>query len=414
MRALFVHQNYPGQFVHLAPALRKRGAEVVAMTMNQTNGTSDMPIVRTVPQHSTSGSHGWARDFETKVIRAEATLQSARKLRDQGFNPDVIVAHPGWGDTMFLKNVWPDARLGIYCEYYYRAAGADHDFDPEFQTPDLLDAQCRFQLRNIHQRWHFDIANGAISPTRFQASTYPAEFRPKIDIIHDGIDTTRLKPSEKAEIALPSGTTLTRADEVITFVARNLEPARGYHIFMRALPELLRRRPNAHVVIVGSAGVSYGAEAPAGKNWKDIFLNEVAEELDKSRVHFTGRLPYATLIALLQVSRLHVYLTYPFVLSWSLMEAMAVGATVLASDTEPLREVIADGENGRLFPFFDKEALVERACELLADKELRERLSAAGRETIRRDYDLQTICLPRQLAWVDRLYRAFPAPPTPV
>lgn len=414
MRALFVHQNYPGQFVHLAPALRNRGAKVVAITMNKAAGDSDLPIVRTVAQHSTSATHGWARDIETKIIRAEATLQSARKLREQGFNPDVIVAHPGWGDTMFLKNVWPDARLGIYCEYYYRAAGADHDFDPEFQIPDLLQAHCRFQLRNIHQRWHFNIANAAISPTRFQASTYPAEFRSKIDIIHDGVDTSLLKPSETAELRLSSGATLRRGDEVVTFVARNLEPARGYHVFMRALPELLRRRPKAQVVIVGAAGVSYGAEAPAGKNWKDVFLDEVAGELDRERVHFTGKLPYPTFISLLQVSRLHIYLTYPFVLSWSLMEAMAVGATVLASDTEPLREVIADGENGRLFPFFDKVALVERACELLADKELRDRLSAAARETIRRDYDLQTVCLPRQLAWVDRLHRAHPAAPAPV
>lgn len=409
MRVLVVHQNYPGQFKHLAPALRERGAEVVAMTMNPLPSDPGFTVVRSVPEHSTSATHPWARDLETKIIRAETSLRAAQKLREGGFHPDVIVAHPGWGDTMFLKNVWPDARLGIYCEYYYRSVDADHDFDPEFgDLRDPLEARCRFQLRNLHQRWHFDIANAAVSPTRFQASTYPAPFRPRIDVIHDGVDTTLLKPNPAIRVKLPSGRELTREDEVITFVSRNLAPERGYHIFMRALPDILRRRPDAQVVIVGNDGQGYGAAAPGGGSWKDLFLDEVADRIDPARVHFVGKLNYAAYVGLLQVSSLHVYLTYPFVLSWSFMEAMAIGAPMLASDTDPVREIIKDGGNGRLFPFFDAAALADRACELLADRPQRERLSAAGRETIRRDYDLQSVCLPRQLAWIDRLYRAHP------
>ncbi len=412
MRALFVHQNYPAQFVHLAPALKARGAEVVAMTMNDVADPMGIPVVRSTSRHSTSATHPWARDFETKVIRAEAALRSARQLRDRGFSPDVIVAHPGWGDTLFLKTVWPEARLGIFCEYFYRAEGGDHAFDPEFpHLQDQLDARCNFQLRNLHQRMHFDVANAAISPTRFQASTYPASFRPKIDVIHDGIDTAVIGPDPAARVRVGDGLELTREHEVVTFVSRNLEPYRGYHIFMRALPELLRRRTEAQVVIVGGDGVSYGAAPSQGQNWKDIFLNEVGDRIDRGRVHFVGKLAYQAYLTLLQVSRLHVYLTYPFVLSWSLMEAMAVGAPVLASDTAPLREVVADGENGLLFPFHDPQALADRACEMLGDEALRERLAAAGRARIVRDYDLRTVCLPRQLAWVDRLHRAFPVMP---
>jgi glycosyltransferase involved in cell wall biosynthesis len=412
MRVLFVHQNFPGQFRHLVPALRAQGHEIVAMTMNGMTGDPGVPVVRSASKHGTAATHPWARDLEAKVIRAETTLRSAQKLREQGFMPDVIIAHPGWGDTMFLKNVWPEARLGIYCELYYRTSGSDHDFDPEFLfLQDPVEAQSHFQLRNLHQRWHFNIANAAISPTRFQASTYPADFQPRIDVIHDGIDTALLKPNPDARLTLASGQELTRDDEVITFVARNLEPVRGYHILMRALPELLRRRPKAQVVIVGADDVSYGSAPPKGKTWKQVFLSEVEDRIDPSRVHFTGRLPYGSFVTLLQLSRLHIYMTYPFVLSWSLMEAMAIGAPILASDTAPLREVITHGENGLLFPFFDTAVLVDRACEMLDDPALRERLSAAGREKILREYDLRTVCLPRQLAWIDRLYRAFPASP---
>lgn len=414
MRVLFAHQNFPAQFVHLAPALKRAGAEVAALTMNAVPDASDFTVVQSRSKHSTSASHPWARDFETKIIRAEATLRSARFLRDKGFRPDVIVAHPGWGDTMFLKTVWPEARLGLYCEYFYRVEGGDHQFDPEFpKLQDPLEASCNFQLRNLHQRWHFDIANGAISPTRFQAGTYPARFRPKIDVVHDGIDIERLRPDPSARVRLPSGSEITREQEVITFVARNLEPYRGYHIFMRALPELMRQRPDAQVLIVGGDGVSYGSQPPEGRSWKSVFLDEVADRIDPSRVHFLGNLPYQDYLGVLQVSRLHVYLTYPFVLSWSLMEAMALGVPILASDTAPLREVVTDGENGVLFPFFEPAALVKGACRLLGDAALRERFAAAGRDKARREYDLRTVCLPRQLAWVDRLYRAFPVPMEP-
>ncbi|GAA4001580.1 glycosyltransferase [Sphingomonas humi] len=412
MRVLLVHQNFPGQFVHLAQALKANGAELVAMTMNKVGRDFGFPVVRAPLEHSNAATHPWARDMESRIIRAEAALKTAIKLRDDGFDPDVIVAHPGWGDTLFLKNVWPEARLGIYCEYYYLAEGGDTDFDPEFPNPhEPLESRSKFQLRNLVQRMHFELANGAIAPTRYQANTYPARYRPRIDVIHDGVDTTILKPNADARVRLGSGRELSRADEVITFVARNLDPVRGYHVFMRALPEILRQRPEAQVVIVGGDGNGYGPSPKDGRSWKETFLAEVAERIDPERVHFTGKLAYREYVTLLQLSRLHVYLTYPFVLSWSVLEAMALGAPILASDTEPLREVITDGETGRLFPFFEPAVLAARAVELLGNEAQRERLSAAARAHVVRNYDLRSLCLPRQLAWVDRLYRAAPVIP---
>ncbi len=355
---------------------------------------------------STPGIHPWVVDFETKVIRADAAYRAALELKAQGFVPDVIVAHSGWGETLFLKNVWPKARLGTYCEFFYTSdADGDAAFDPEFTTPDPTDA-CRVQLKNTNNLLHFNLADAGISPTRWQASTFPAPYRDRISVIHDGIDTDAIVPNPAVTMNINSKTLVTRADEIITFVNRNLEPYRGYHIFMRALPELLRQRPKARVVIVGGDAVSYGKAAPAGKTWKNIFLDEVRDQLDLSRVHFVGNTPYDVFIGLLQLSTVHVYLTYPFVLSWSLLEAMSAGCAIVASDTQPLHEAIAHGETGRLVPFFDGKALVREVVDLLEQPQERARLGANARAFAQQHYDLKRICLPRQLEWVAQLAQA--------
>ncbi|UZK65040.1 glycosyltransferase [Sphingomonas sp. M1-B02] len=410
MNVLLVHQNFPGQFKHLAPQLVARGDRVVALTMNVAPDMPGVEVRNAKPTIGTASKLPWAQDFETKLIRGEAALRAAMALRDEGFYPDVIVGHPAWGDTLFVKEVWPEARFGIYCEFFYSDTNGDADFDPEFPVPgNEVARRVRLKLKTLPQRLHFPLANAGISPTRFQADTYPAIFRDRITVIHDGIDTDRIAPRTDGSIRLGDGRTITRADEVVTFVSRNLEPYRGYHIFMRALPELLRRRPNARVFLVGGDGVSYGA-APAKGSWRDLFLNEVRDKLDMSRVHFVGHLPYDVFLGLLSITRLHIYLTYPFVLSWSLIEAMALGAPILGSDTAPVREVIEHGRNGILTPFFDPAALAAQASEMLEDDDLRLRLSAAARQTAVEGYDLKRVCLPRQLQWIDALAAQTPRP----
>ncbi|WP_297768397.1 glycosyltransferase [uncultured Roseovarius sp.] len=409
MKILFIHQNFPGQYKHLAPLLAQQGHHCVALTLRVKEATTWKGVrvlPYALPKRETQKVHPWLVDLDTKVTRAEACYRAAVKLREQGYTPDLIMAHPGWGESLFLKDVWPDARMGLYCELYHLTGHPHLDFDPEFASKTPETEPLRIRLKNLNNHLHFDQGDAGISPTRFQADTFPHPFRDRITVSHDGIDTITACPQSDVRLEVEGAGTLTRDDEVITFVNRNLEPYRGYHIFMRALPRLLRERPRARVLIVGGDEVSYGARPPKGQTWKQIFIDEVRGRIstpDWQRVHFLGRIPYDRFLRLLQVSRVHVYLTYPFVLSWSLMEAMSCGAAIVAGDTAPVREVITHDETGRLVDFFDGDGLVKEVCKLMDDEAARRRLGVAARDLIRARYDLQTICLPRQVAWVDEV-----------
>lgn len=403
MKILLVHQNFPGQFKHLVPALLSNPAnEVVAFTMSPYPEVAGLRVVRYAAAKGTAKDvHPWVAETETKVIRGDAAFRAALELKNEGFVPDVILAHPGWGESLFLKQVWPHTKLIIYCEFHYAAEGTDVGFDPEFPPKDVGDA-CRVRMKNVNNFLHFDIADAGVSPTEWQKRTFPEPFRSKISVIHDGIDTGQIRPN--SDVWLQIGPhKLTRHDEVITFVNRNMEPYRGYHTFMRALPEILAKRPNARVLIVGGDGVSYGAKPPEGSTWKQIFLDEVKDRLDLSRVHFLGHIDYKHFIPLLQLSMVHVYLTYPFVLSWSLLEAMACGCAIVASDTAPLREAIIDGETGVLVDFFDPDSLAQKVCDLLEDPRRRQALGKQARKFAVSHYDLESVCLPRMIGLIEQL-----------
>jgi glycosyltransferase involved in cell wall biosynthesis len=404
MRILFIHQNFPGQFKHLAPAMAAiPGNQVVALAINKNPSHPAVKVIHyKINRTPCKTTHPWVGDLETKVLRGEAVYLAAMSLRQQGFMPDIVVAHPGWGESLFIKDVWPETRLALYCEFFYLAQGGDVGFDPEFAESAVGDA-CRMRMKNANNLLHFPSVDTAISPTHWQKSTFPEPFRSKISVIHDGIDTERLLPHAEVSLTLNDRLQLTRQDEIITFVNRNLEPYRGYHTFMRALPALLARRPNARVLIVGGNEVSYGKAPPKGKTWRDIFLAEVRGHVDLSRIHFLGKVPYNHFISLLQISTVHVYLTYPFVLSWSLLEAMSVGCAIVASDTQPLREAIVHDETGRLFDFFSAEQLADEVVRLLESPDDRARLGQAARRFAQANYDLKSICLPRQIAWLNAL-----------
>lgn len=410
MKILFIHQNFPGQFKFLGPALVKEGHKVFALAIrDKTVKWKGIDVISYQPARATSKEiHPWISDFETKVIRAEAVYRKLLELKEKGLNPDLIVAHPGWGESLLVKNIWPSVKLGIYCEFHYAASGLDTGFDPEF--PANEDAGCRMQFRNLNHLLHSSIADAAISPTKFQADTYPESFRTKIEVIHDGVDTKMLCPDEQASVRLGNGRVLNKDSEVVSFVNRNLEPYRGYHIFMRALPDLLSARPKADILIVGGIDVSYGSSPKEG-SWKDHFLNEVREqhpESDWSRVHFLGHIPYDQYLSVLRVAKVHVYLTYPFVLSWSLLEAMSVGTAIVASDTGPVREVIQDRITGRMVDFFDAKEISKVTVELLANKAERDKLAAKARQYVIENFDLHSVCLPAQLEWVHSLDRKEP------
>jgi glycosyltransferase involved in cell wall biosynthesis len=344
MNILFIHQNFPGQFVHLAAHLAGNPRHKVVALSIYKNGVPDGVTLRTYTmlREAVPDTHPLIKDLEAKVLRAEACAAAAMQLKRDGFVPDLIVAHPGWGETLFMKDIFPKARLAIYCEYYYASEGQDVGFDPE--TP-ALSLQHRYQLRlrntvNLHS---LDAADCAYAPTQWQRSTFPQWAHPKIQVIHDGIDLARLQHRPGANITLAANAHrpvlgLKVGDEVLTYVARNLEPVRGFQVLMRALPEVLRRRPKAHAIIVGGDEVSYGAQAPGGLTWKDHMLKEVGSTLDMARVHFVGKVPESVYLDLLSISKVHVYWTTPFVLSWSFLEAAASGVPVIASATQPVLE----------------------------------------------------------------------------
>jgi glycosyltransferase involved in cell wall biosynthesis len=340
---------------------------------------------------------GPAAHFAEQTHRGAAVAQAALRLRNSGYTPDLIIGHAGWGETLFLGEVWPNARRIAYAEFFYRPHGLDVEFDSELQPRSFRQA-IWVRARQAAQLLALNDATDVWSPTRWQASTYPPGIRDRITVIHDGIDTELLRPNLAAALTLPGTVARFRhGDEILTFVSRNLEPYRGYHIFMRALPRILSERPDVQVVIVGGDEISYGEAPPRGTTWKQVFLSEVGECLDPARVHFTGKIPYRQFVALMQATRVHAYLTYPFVLSWSMLEAMSCGALVVGSRTPPVEEVITDGINGRLVDFFDIDGWTTGLIDALANSARDAPLRAAARRTVVDKYDLRSVCLPRQL-----------------
>ncbi len=399
MKALFVHQNCPGQFKHLAPAMAARGDEVIFITQK---GRPDVSGVRKIEYSAhrkvNEKIHPYLAGSEAAVLNGQAVARIGFALKEKGFVPDVMIGNPGWGETLYLKDVWPEARLVSMSEFFYRGRGSDVGFDPEFsQGPD---AALRARTRAGVHLLALDAADVAYAPTNWQRDQFPEAYRDKIRVIHAGIDCERVRPDPKASFALPDGRALTRDDEVLTFVARNLEPYRGFHSFMRALPGVLEARPNATVVIVGGDEVSYGARAPDGKSWREVMAEEVGPLPD--RVCFTGKIPYPAFLALAQVSSVHAYFTYPFVLSWSMLEVMAAGGFVVGSRTPPVEEVIEDGRNGWLMDFFDVREIAARLTLALEARRDVEALRIAARRTIVQRYALPD-CLAAQLDLIDGL-----------
>ena len=367
MRLLVVHQNFPGQFGHFVRAWASRpGWDVRGLGRDTSPGLPGFSgLVRySLARKGRGDQHSYLRQMEAATLHGQAAARAMLQLRRSGFVPDVILAHPGWGETLYAKDVFPDARLVHYCEWYYNADGADLGFDPEF--PITFDDRARIRTWNALHTLNLTNCDAAVAPTHWQKSRHPEIFWPKIEVQHEGIATHELGPDATAAIETPSGVILRAGDPVITYVARNLEPYRGFHIFMRALERIQKAHPTCHAVIVGGDDVSYGKRPKSAANWREHMLREVA--IDPVRTHFLGRVPRPQFVRVLQVSAAHVYLTYPFVLSWSLLEAMACGAPIVASDTPPVREVMTEGGSGPLVDFFDVAEICRTLLQQLATR----------------------------------------------
>ena len=403
MIVLFIHQNFPAQYRHIVRHLANNpGNQIHFITQKNDNAMAGVEkITYALPPTPPLNCHPFTIDFDLAVRNGMAVVEACRWLLARGVTPDIICGHSGWGELMFVKDVFPETPILSYFEFYYHLQHVDVGFDPEF--PSAPEDAFRLRTRNAVGLLSFDAVDWGHSPTAWQRGVHPPELRSRISVLHEGVDTGLIRPDPEAWLHLKrDGARITAGDEVVTYVARNLEPYRGFHIFMRAAQEILRRRPRTRILIVGGEGVGYGAPAPAGRTWREIMLGELGLA-GEGRLHFLGQIPYEAYQKLLQVSAVHVYLTYPFVLSWSFVEAMAAGCAIVGSDTPPVMEVLRDGENGLAVDFFSPMAIADRVDAILDHPTRRADLRAGARATAVRDFDLTTTVLPRWTALLDDL-----------
>jgi len=396
---VFIHQNFPGQFLHICRQLAPHNR---IFFITKKNGNR-IPRVRLVeyelkpnPDHK---PHPYLNSLQQHVNHAMPVTRALIALRQQRIEPDIIVGHCGWGETLFVKDIFPNVPLLSYFEFFYAATGADAGFDKEF--PVEQDLALRTRMRNMAFLSCLESTDVGLSPTKWQHSRLPKIFQHKVEIIHEGVDTRALVPSPTPTVRINDQLSFNGSVPLVTYVARNLEPHRGFHIFMRAVKPILDQNPEAQIVIVGGEDVSYSRRLPKGETYKQRALKE--NPVDESRVHFVGKLPYDIFKQLLQVSDAHVYLTYPFVLSWSFLEAMSTECLVIGSKTPPVEEVVRHGENGLLVDFFDPKGIADTVTEALRNKERYREMRRAARQTVVENYDLTTVTLPKQLALLERM-----------
>jgi glycosyltransferase involved in cell wall biosynthesis len=398
MKILFLHPNFPAQFRHLATVLGKEPQNTVVYATNRPEG-SIPGVNKVVYQKSRTAraeTHHYVRPLENAVLEAQGVYRVAQKLKEQGFYPDVVYGHSGWGPTLFMKDIFARATLLCYFEWYYNAYGSDANFDPN--DPINADDEARIRTKNAPILLDLASCDRGLSPTAWQRSQFPPEFQSKIKVHHDGIDTSYFQPMPEAKLNLPRiNLDLSSATEIVTYVARGMEPYRGFPQFIEAIYLLQQKRPQCHVVIVGKDRVAYGKTLPDGKTYKDEMLEQFP--VDLSRVHFTDLLPYDEYLQVLQASSVHIYLTRPFVLSWSMLEALSTGCLIVASNTAPVTEVIEDNINGLLVDFFSPQQVCDRVIEALEQPEKMSTIRTKARETILAKYDLAQL-LPQHLQWV--------------
>ncbi|MDR3591770.1 MAG: glycosyltransferase family 4 protein [Negativicutes bacterium] len=395
MRVVFLHSNFPAQFVHLATQLAANPANQVVYITGREEGA--LPGVHKIiyqkQREVSKHTHNYLQGFENSILQGQAVYRELAKLKGQGFVPDLVFGHSGWGLPTFVKDIFPHSKLVCLFEWFYHAHGTDADFDPAM--PLQPDDELRIRIKNAPILLDLDSCDWGVSPTYWQHRQFPLEYQPKLSVIHDGIDTGLIRPNPGAKLVLPElGLDLSAAGEIITYVARGMEPYRGFPQFMEAVRLITEARPHCHVVIVGADRVAYGKSLPGGKTYKQAALEDLP--LDLSRVHFTGLLPKADYLKVLQASSVHVYLTRPFVLSWSMLEAMAAGCLVVASNTPPVSEVITDGVNGLYTDFFSAQETARRVSDVLDRPEAFSEIRLKARQTIVERYALHKL-LPVQL-----------------
>lgn len=401
MRFLLSHPNFPSQLRTIAQVLAANPQNEVVFLTSSTQG--EIPRVKkliyTPKREPSPHTHHYIRGFEEAILHGQAAFTACVEAKNKGFIPDIIFGHAGWGQTLFLKDIYPKAPMGLNFEWFYRSRNSDCDFDPS--EPITADDEARIRVKNATLLSDLASCDGGLCPTQFQLDQFPSHLRSNLIVSHEGIDLNFFKPAPEQKLVLANGKLdLSGVDEIVTYATRGMEPYRGFPQFIEAAHLLLKARPKAHVVIAGDDRVAYGKKAPSGTTYKQMLLEKFP--LDPNRAHFVGSLPYGEYVKLLQCTTAHVYMTRPFVLSWSLLEAMSCGALVVASDTEPVREVISDGINGLLVNFFKPDQLASTLDQVLSRPKHFNRIREKARATVVAKYDANS-CLRQRLAWLSSL-----------
>ena len=414
MRILFVHCNYPAQFRHLSQRLAAdNNNEIVFLCQNKEWTASDVPNLKLSRyqlgrEPQSNFCHPYLRRYETAVLHGQAALREALQLRKDGFEPDLIIGHSGFGNTLYLKEVWPNAKFIGYFEWFYRSQGADVGFGTN-QAPSP-DTSLRVHTYNSPIVMDLAHADAAICPTRWQADQFPPAMRQHLSVIFDGVDTEQLplvkQDARHHTLNIQSGdiqTSIPADVPLVTYVTRCFEPYRGWPQVAEGLALLMQRNPRVHVLLVGSDEVAYGAKRGDGLSWRHWALNQWP--MDPSRLHQLPALGYDDYKRVIQRSWAHVYWTVPFILSWSLMEAMASGCCIVASNTPPVMEMISSGDQGQLVNFFDPDALAQQVDHLLQNQDQRQRLGQCARQFILENgYDLEN-ALEQQVQLLNQVVR---------
>ena len=405
MKLLFVHQNMPGQYRELVQWLSAQGGhEIVFLTQREKH--PDIKGVRTVVYKThhvaDNDAYGLSKTWETAAGNGFGAVQALGQIVKAGFTPDIVIGHVGWGEMTFFREVLPDTPMIGFFEYFYSVHGGPVGFDPESPVSDH--APYLMHGHNVVPLVNIEVVDLGHSPTMWQRNRFPESFHDKIYVCHDGIRTDKLVPNKKASVTLGRiGRPLTKKDEIVTFMARNLETTRGYHQFMRAVPHIQKARPNARILVIGGNDVSYGGKSKHPGGLRGQMEAEVGHLLDWDRLHFLGQVPYEDYQKIIQISTCHIYLTMPLVLSWSLLESMSMGATIVASDVAPVREAMTHQETGLLVDFFDAKAIAAQVSEVLARPKSFAHIGPAARQHVVDTYDFLTVCLPEHIRQINAL-----------
>ena len=400
MKLLFAHRVYPGQFRNLIHYLAQDGRHQIKFLAYRLHEQppDNVEVALYEPTRASHASvHHYVQSPENAVLFGQAAFRAAMRLKAQSFEPDAIFGHSGWGPALYLRDIFPRAVFLGYFEWFYRASGSSHGFHPEI--PIMADQAAQIRTKNVPILLELAEAKAGVSPTIWQRQQFPSEYRQKIEVIHDGVDTNYFSP-KSIDLHLPRiGLDLRGKKKIVTYVATGMEPMRGFPEFMQAVSLLQKRCPACEVVVVGEDRTEYSNPLPDGRTYRQKMLEMHAYDL--SRLHFTGRLSRDEYRQVLQASAVHVYLTFPYILSWSMLEAMACGCLVVGSATPPVEEVIQDRGNGLLVDFFDAEGLCYTVEEVLTEPSAYDRLRRQARETVLQRYDARTM-LQKQWDFVQR------------